>query len=81
MFRMAWRAYFALVLVFGGVIVYFLVARQNVVAAVFGGMFIATILRDIKWYNQFVRDWPLSREITDWRRVDDLLAGANRSAP
>ena len=81
LFRMAWRHYLVLTLVFLGVIAYFLVAGENSVAIFFGGMFIATFLRDIKWNNQFVRDWPLSNEITNWDRVDQLLTQVEKAAP
>ena len=47
----------------------------------FAGLFIATVARDFRWHKQFVRDWPLSNAITDWDRVDELLAKARQAAP
>jgi hypothetical protein len=42
-------------------------------ATFFAGFVSATLVRDLKWFRQFVRGWPLSHAITDWERVDALL--------
>jgi hypothetical protein len=45
--------------------------------SILSGFFIGTVFgvltRDAGWYRKLVRTWPLSREITDWRRVDELV--------
>jgi hypothetical protein len=53
-------------------------------ATFFAGFVAATLLRDLKWFRQFVKGWPLSRAITDWERVDALLdahAAQSRATP
>ncbi|WP_413863632.1 hypothetical protein [Candidatus Aalborgicola defluviihabitans] len=50
------------------------------VSAFFAGFLFAAISRDLKLFGQFVRGWPLSNEITNWGRVDELLAQAKQDA-
>jgi hypothetical protein len=40
---------------------------------VLGALF-GAILRDLEWHSMTKKMWPLNREITDWRRVEELLA-------
>jgi hypothetical protein len=35
---------------------------------------LGAILRDLEWHSMTKKMWPLNREITDWRRVEELLA-------
>jgi hypothetical protein len=44
-----------------------------VVSGFFVGTLFGVITRDAGWYRKLVRSWPLSREITDWSRVDELI--------
>jgi mycoredoxin len=38
------------------------------------GLYIGGIAREIGLHRQFVLWWPLNRHITDWNKVDELLA-------
>lgn len=38
------------------------------------GVLFGAILRDLEWHSMTKKMWPLNREITDWRRVEELLA-------
>jgi hypothetical protein len=44
-----------------------------IVGGFFAGLVLANFQCDLRWYREFVRTWPMSREITNWQRVDDLL--------
>jgi hypothetical protein len=51
----------------------------------FGAMFVAGVLvgsisRDAVWYSLTVKNWPLSKEITNWARVAELIAERNSNA-
>jgi hypothetical protein len=47
---------------------------------IFVGMIIATVARDLGWCRRIVQSWPLTREITNWNRVDELLARSDGPA-
>jgi hypothetical protein len=49
-----------------------------------GGMLIAGILlgciwRDIVWFSLTVKNWPLSKEVTNWQRVEELITENKRN--
>lgn len=39
----------------------------------FVGVLFGVLVRDAGWYRRLVRNWPVSKEITDWSRVDELI--------
>ena len=39
------------------------------------GMGAGAILRDLAHYRQRVRIWPVVKQVLDWQKIDDLLAG------
>ena len=79
--RQSMRSYLLLLAIMIPLGAYYWQAGTPALSAFFAGLFIATVARDYRWHKQFVRDWPLSREITDWDLVDELLANARRPAP
>jgi len=44
-----------------------------IVSGFFCGTLFGVILRDAGWHRRHVRSWPLSQEIINWRRVDELI--------
>ena len=74
------RTYLYLLVVAGSGAVFFYWAGWPIASGVLVGFFFATIARDLRWYALLVRDWPLSREITRWERVDELLGSSGSSA-
>jgi len=79
--RGVWRYYLAILVFFLAVICFYTWAGWPLASAFVAGMLTAVLLRDLKWYRQMARGWPLSREITNWERVDELLAESDRPAP
>lgn len=79
-FRSSWRTYAYLTALYGIGIAAFIWAGWPLVSAFFAGFLFAAISRDLKLFGQFVRGWPLSNEITNWGRVDELLAQAKQDA-
>ena len=77
----AWRTYLLILLAGVAAICFYLWAGWPYMATFFAGLLIATLLRDLKWYRQFANGWPLSDAITNWERVDELLANQQASAP
>lgn len=71
--RDGWRASIYIIIVGSIGIAFFLWAGWPVASGLFGGMVLATLVRDIGWYRRIVKSWPLQREITDWTRVEQLL--------
>jgi len=72
-FRSSYKGYLFITLVSGFGIVFFVWAGWPSASSLFAGLLLATVLRDLGWYSRIVRSWPLTREITDWERVDELL--------
>jgi len=42
------------------------------------GVLLGCIWRDIVWYSLTVKNWPLTKEVTDWRRMEELIAENKR---
>jgi hypothetical protein len=59
---------------------FFLWAGWPVASGFFGGMVLATLVRDVGWYRRIVKSWPLQREVTDWKRVEQLLESSDGPA-
>jgi hypothetical protein len=80
-FRINWRlyAYIGALCVAAA----FLLAwgRMSTFSGFFAGFILAVVLRDFRFFKLFVSSWPLSQEITDWRRVDELVASASEARP
>ena len=76
-FRINWKIYLAFFVVgFIGVGYGCWIGWHWFSALVFG-MVVAATLRDLGWYRQIVRNWPLTDEVTNWNRVDELLDEQN----
>jgi hypothetical protein len=80
-FRANWRAYTYLCVLCTGAIVFFVWGGWPIVSGFFAGFLFAAVVRDLKLFAKFVEAWPLSNEITDWRRVEELLAVADETRP
>ncbi len=71
--RASWRvyAYFA---IFGAIgIPLSQWAGLPLLSAFIVGVIFSAVVRDLKFFRQFVKGWPLSNEITNWDRVNELL--------
>ena len=68
-----WRSYLFLAGLGAFAIGFFAWAGWPIVSGFFAGLVLATFVRDFRWYKQFVEGWPLSNEITNWERVNELL--------
>jgi hypothetical protein len=80
-FRASWRTYAVLgfACLFG--IVFFAWSGWPVLSGFFAGALFAAAARDFKLFAKFVEGWPLSNEITNWNRVEKLLAASGRPRP
>jgi hypothetical protein len=45
------------------------------------GLYVGAVAREIGQQRRFVHYWSLSREITDWDKVEQLLSGAKELPP
>ncbi len=78
--RSGWRAYLYVATVGFVGIGFFFWSGWPLASGLFAGMVLATIVRDIGWYHRLVQSWPLQAEVTDWRRVEQLLEQSDGSA-
>jgi hypothetical protein len=78
--RDGWRAYLYVTTVGLIGIVFFLWGGWPFASGFFAGMVLATIARDVGWYRRMVQSWLLQAEVTDWRRVEELLERKDGSA-
>ena len=68
-----WK-YLYMFLLYVGVSGYFWFNQEYVLSALFGGMLFGILYRDLKWSLVLTRFWPVSAEITNWDRVDELIS-------
>lgn len=79
--RSSWHIYLFLTVVGGFGFGFSAWIGRPVASGFFAGIVLATFLRDLGWYSRFVKGWPLSNEITNWDRVDELLSSAPPPKP
>ena len=79
--RSGWHVYAFQIGVGAFAIGFYLWGGWPIASGFFAGMVLATFLRDVGWFRRIVGSWPLTREITDWERVDELLTQSNTPAP
>src|SRR5690349_18288281 len=65
------------------VVLGYLVVRLDVPGGILlpVGLLFGAVLWDMLQQKRFVEWWPLNREITDWNKVESLLADARDTAP
>ena len=80
-FRANWRTYAYLGVLLAGGIIFFAWYGWPILSGFFAGFLFAAVARDLKLFKRFVDGWPLSNEITDWRRIEELLAVADEAWP
>ena len=80
-FRVNWRVYaYVGVLCVGGA-GFLAWGGWPVFSGFFVGFLLAVVIRDFRFFKLFVEAWPLSREITNWTRVEELVASADQAQP
>lgn len=77
-FRMNWKVYTYLGTLCVGAILFFAWNGLPIISGFFGGILFTAITRDLKLFARFVQGWPLSNEIMDWQRVEELLVSADK---
>jgi len=80
-FLMAWKVYFVIIVVGCIGIVFSFEEDWPAASGLFAGLVLMTLQRDFRWYKHIVRSWPLTKEITDWERVDELLKSTQTPSP
>jgi len=71
---LSWKRYLFLTAYFGGFALFFYFDRSPSISMLFAGFLGGGLFRDWQWIALIKRLSPLHREITDWERVDRLLA-------
>jgi hypothetical protein len=71
--RSSWRVYVYATAFFGALAAFALWIDRPIVAGFAGGALFAIYVRDFKYFSRFVEGWPLSNEITNWKRVEELV--------
>lgn len=79
--KRAWKAYAWLALVGGASVAFFSWGGWPHVSTFFAGLVSATVIRDLRWFRVLAKNWPVSEAITNWQRVDELLATSSATAP
>jgi hypothetical protein len=67
------KAYLYLFLLYGAAVCFFYWGGWPIVSGVFFGMFVATVSRDWHWFQQQARNWPMLREIINWKHLEELV--------
>ncbi len=56
----------------------YLYMNGNVTAAVgIAGFWLGCFLRDLRWYVDLVRAWPVTCELVDWTKVENIAQGGD----
>lgn len=70
----SWRTYLIQVCLLGGLSAFWWRGGWRLGSMLVCGVLVGCIFRDLVWFRLTVRNWPLSKEVTDWRRMEELLA-------
>lgn len=73
-FYEGWRKHLEQVCIFGGFTALSWWSGSTTGTAFVLSVLLGCIVSDIDWYAGKKKLWALNREITDWRRVEELLA-------
>jgi hypothetical protein len=76
-----WRSYLLLVIAAAIFVPYLWWTGLPLASMFVAGMVFATLLNACESCRNFVKGWPLSKAITDWGQIDELLANNLRPAP
>ena len=68
-----WK-YLYMFLLFGCISIYAWFQKEYIVLAFVIGYSLGVFYRDFQWAVVFRRFWPISLEITNWDRVDELIS-------
>jgi hypothetical protein len=44
----------------------------QLLSATFAGFFIGRTVRDIRWWRTLSKEWPITREVLDWQRIEEI---------
>ena len=77
--RASWKTYLIQVLLLGGVASFWWFGGWQEASLLIVGILLGCIWRDVVWYSLTSKNWPLTKEVTDWRRVEDLIADNERN--
>jgi hypothetical protein len=80
-FKQFWRSYLFLFVVSVSFIVYYWWQGWPLASTFIGGMLFAYFLIGFLQQRQFLKDWALSKEITDWQRIKELIEAGQSPAP
>jgi len=69
-----WKQYSLLVLIFGGGAAFYWWGGWPFAAALFLGLLIGQLIRDIQWLRIAKRMWPVNDHITNWDSVRKLVS-------
>jgi hypothetical protein len=72
-FIASWKTYLIQLCLLGGVSAFWWWGGWQLGSMLIFGVLLGCVWRDLVWYRLMARNWPLSKEITDWRRVEELL--------
>jgi hypothetical protein len=80
-FQVNWKTYAYLGALCIGSIVFLAWGGWPIASGFFAGFLFAAVVRDFKIFGTFVKAWPLSNEITNWSRVEELLSASEQAPP
>jgi hypothetical protein len=80
-FRANWWVYACLSVLCVGAAILLAWDGWPVFSGFFAGLLTAAVVRDLRFFRLFVTGWPLSNEITDWAKVEALIANASATQP
>ena len=72
-FKVAWKSTVFICALCAAAAAFYYWGGWPILSGFFAGTIFGVLTRDAGWYRKLVRTWPLSKEITDWRRVDELV--------
>jgi hypothetical protein len=71
--RNAWKRYLVIFIVSIGGAIFFWWGGWPLASLFFIGFLAGILFTEYRWIKSFKVFWPVSREITDWKRVDQLI--------
>jgi hypothetical protein len=80
-FKQFWGSYLRLFVVAVSFIAYYWWQGLPLASTFIAGMLFASVLIGFLQQRQFLRDWALSKEITDWQRINELIEASQSPAP
>lgn len=77
--RRDWRRQCVVLMAYVAIVVVLWLQGFTMGAIAIGCFFAGTKIRDVRWWMALAREWPTTRELLDWQKIEAIANGSANS--